>query len=109
MDARDVPKRGENLMLGNIRNFAGLMTVFPAQSGNTVARLRVWPGLMRDSPSLCQGLHKQRFLPYVSGLRWRSASDAYDRFGRPATPLRPCREDEWFGYWPCCGMASRNG
>jgi hypothetical protein len=23
---------------------------------------------MRDSPSLCQGLHKQRFLPYVSGL-----------------------------------------
>src|SRR5580658_6832889 len=55
-------------MLGNIRNFTGLMTVIPAQSGNTVARVRVWPGPMRDSPSLCQGLHKQRFLPYVSNL-----------------------------------------
>jgi hypothetical protein len=31
---------------------------------------------MRDSRSLCQGLHKQRFLPYVSGFRGRSAPKA---------------------------------
>src|SRR5579863_8720065 len=97
MGARDVPNRVKP-DVGEHQELLGGRGAFGHRSGaifqNTAAWLTAWPGPMRDSPSLCQGLHKQRFLPYVSGLRWRSASDACDRFGRPATPLRPCREDE---------------
>ena len=63
-------------MLGNIGNVPeaskkphGFLTDCRLDFRNTAAYLRVWPGPMRDSPSLCQGLHKQRFLPYVSGVR----------------------------------------
>src|ERR1700722_13779420 len=64
----------KTLRWGTSGTFAGLtkasrlLTGRRLDSGNTATYLEAWPRPMRDSPSLCQGLHKQRFLPYVSGL-----------------------------------------
>jgi hypothetical protein len=43
--------------------------VSTGRSSKNVSILKGMAGPMRDSRSLCQGLHKQRFLPYVSGFR----------------------------------------
>src|ERR1700723_2880261 len=111
MGMRDVPERGENLTLGNIGNVCGLNEGFPAFD-RPPARFREYRNLSRgmaeadarQSVALSRTAQAKVFAVCV----WFTQR-SHDRFRRPATPLRPCREDEWFGYWPCCGVASRNG